>query len=362
MSRDRVETLTNPLRFGAVVTKEGAVVTTGRQTAMTSRWTARRTLVCGTLLLGTLVALAAPATTTSATRMALAATGVASANQQAVRLNPPAAPSLPGSPPTTGIPTSFPSSANTGVPAGVALSAYTGPCTISAANTVIDAKRITCNLSIRAAGVRITRSQIVGGVTTDENSSASFTIEDSDIDAGSATGTGVQAVNFTVLRSEIVGGNRGVYCYRNCRVQDSYIHGQIVPSNSDAHSSGMRASQDTAFVHNTVACDARDNAAGGGCSAAITMYGDYAPVQRVLVEANLIQGDSGGYCAYGGSSGGKPYSSGASDIVYRNNVFERGSTGKCGFWGPITAFDSSRPGNVWTGNVWSNGGSVPPAN
>ena len=50
------------------------------------------------------------------------------------------------------------------MPAGVSLSAYTGPCTISAANTVIDAKTINCDLTIRDHGVKITRSKINGTV------------------------------------------------------------------------------------------------------------------------------------------------------------------------------------------------------
>ena len=66
-------------------------------------------------------------------------------------------------------------------------------------------------------------------------------------------------------------------------------------------------------------------------------------------------------CAYGGSSGGKPYSGGAHDIKFINNVFERGANGKCGAYGPITDFDPSKPGNVWSGNVWDNGQPVPSA-
>ncbi len=264
--------------------------------------------------------------------------------------------------PTT-VPTApggFPGASNTGVPSGTTLSNYSGPCTITVANTVIDAKTVNCSLSINASGVQISRSKVNGSVAT---YNGSFTMTDSEVNAGgSGSATGVGDSNFTVLRSEIYGGNRGGYCDHNCLIQDSWIHGQIVPSGSGSHSSGLRASQDTVYRHNTIACDAQDNSNGGGCSAAVTMYGDYAPVQRVTIESNLIKAGSGGYCSYGGSSGGKPYSSGAGNITYRNNVFERGSNGKCGVWGAITAFDPSRPGNVWTGNVWDDGALVASAN
>ena len=47
---------------------------------------------------------------------------------------------------------------------------------------------------------------------------------------------------------------------------------------------------------------------------------------------------------------------------FLDNVFERGAGGKCGFWGPITSFDSAAPGNQWSGNTWTDGTAVPPAN
>src|SRR5262249_42124850 len=53
----------------------------------------------------------------------------------------------------------WPGPGNTGVPANVALVAYTGPCTITTAGTVIDGKKVTCDtLSIQAANVVIRNS------------------------------------------------------------------------------------------------------------------------------------------------------------------------------------------------------------
>jgi hypothetical protein len=50
------------------------------------------------------------------------------------------------------------------------------------------------------------------------------------------------------------------------------------------------------------------------------------------------------------------------DITFTNNVFTRGSGGKCGYWGAITSFDVNAPGNVWSNNKWSDGTTVAPAN
>ncbi len=251
----------------------------------------------------------------------------------------------------------FPNTTNTGVPDGTALSTYTGPCTITADNTVIDAKVVNCGLTIRATNVTVSRSIVNGALYGRED--ASFTVKDSDIVLPTGGDTVVGKSNFTVLRSEIRGGRRGVSCSRNCVVQDSWIHGQDIAADSNWHGSGMRASQDARFIHNTIACDVTDTPKGG-CSANITMYGDFEPVQRVVIQNNLFLASKAAYCSYGGSSPGKAYSNDPRDIVFKDNVYQRGPTGKCGTGGPITAFDKNAPGNVWSGNRWDDGQPVQP--
>lgn len=284
----------------------------------------------------------------------------ARANAPAVRLHtpaaaPPAAPAPPVGP--------FPNASDTGVPAGTALTAYAGPCTITVANTVIDAKTINCDLVIQAAGVVVTRSRIVGSISTDENSTGfSFAISDSEVNAGNKVNTGIGAVNFTATRVHVFGGNRSIHCFLNCTVVDSYVHGQFTDSTGVTHESGIRMGQNATIRHNTILCDAPDVPPDAGCSADLTGYGDFGPVRNNLIEANMFKASTGGFCAYGGSSPGKPFSGQTLGIVFRNNTFERGPGGKCGFFGPITSFDTSLSGNIWTGNVWDDGSVVPPAN
>jgi hypothetical protein len=90
------------------------------------------------------------------------------------------------------------------------------------------------------------------------------------------------------------------------------------------------------------------------------MYGDFEPVRDVLVQDNLFVANPTGaaFCSYGGSSGGKPFSNDAANIVFLNNTFQRGSNSKCGAYGPIDSFDPSRPGNKWSGNIWQ-GTNIP---
>ncbi|ODT39575.1 MAG: hypothetical protein ABS62_12875 [Microbacterium sp. SCN 70-200] len=253
----------------------------------------------------------------------------------------------------------FPDESNTGVPAGTPLSTYTGPCTITVANTVIDAKTVDCGLIIRATGVKITNSVINGTVYADgdSNGSASFTIVDSNVNIGARAGTGIGDGYFTATRVEVTGGNRSINCFVDCTVENSYVHGQFTDSTGAAHESGIRMGSGAVIRGNTIACDAPDVPPDAGCSAALTGYGDFAVVQNNTIDGNYFVAGSGGYCAYGGSSAGKPYSSGANNITFTNNVFEKGDR-RCGYYGPITSFDSSAPGNIWSNNTWDDGRAV----
>ncbi|GAB3744829.1 right-handed parallel beta-helix repeat-containing protein [Microlunatus parietis] len=278
---------------------------------------------------------------------------------------PTATPTQPTEPSTGagGPPDGLPNEDTTGVPAGTKLTAYTGPETITENGTVIDGKTVDGALIIRAANVTVRNSIINGSITTDEDSTGfSFTIVDSEVRIGNNEGTGIGAVNFTVLRVEVTGGNRSMNCWKNCDIRDSYVHGQFRDETGVAHESGIRMGAGGKIIGNTIICDAPDVPPDAGCSASLTGYGDFAAVRDMEIRGNLIGATTGGFCAYGGSSGGKPFSDGARDIRFIDNIFERGPGGKCGFWGAITDFDSNAPGNIWEGNRWDDGTPLPPDN
>ncbi|PKH37434.1 protein of unknown function [Nocardioides alpinus] len=256
-------------------------------------------------------------------------------------------------------PTGWPNADNTGVPAGTALTPYTGPLTIQTPGTVIDAKQVDGSLRILAPDVTISRSSISGNVSIEED--ASLTITDTDINAGDRAGTGLEAYNFTATRVHVVGGSRSMSCAKNCTIRDSYVHGQMTDETGVHHESGIRMEQNTTLIHNTITCDAPNVPPDAGCSAGLTGYGDFAPVRDNLIQNNLFLPSTGGTCAYGGASGGKPYSDATANIRFIDNVFTRGSGGKCGYWWPITDFDGNAPGNVWSGNVWDDGTPVSPS-
>ena len=274
-------------------------------------------------------------------------------------------------PPTTPPPsTGFPGTGNTGIPAGTVLTDYTGPCRITAANTVVDAKRVPCILDVRATGVTITRSSLPG------ISGYGFTVSDSDIDVSpigwaGAENDGINGWSFTAIRVNIHGGRRGVNCQHDATIRDSWIHGTEMDPNGNWHASGLRAEYRCTVEHNTIACDWPDSTSqGGGCSADLTMYPDFSTVHHNTITRNLFVANpnGNGYCTYFGYIPSKPYggfAENATYIVVTNNVFQRGTLNgqpaRCGYWGPVTSWGFGRVGNVWSGNTWDSGGTVNPA-
>ncbi len=272
-------------------------------------------------------------------------------------------PTTPPAPPTTPSTPSgdWPNADNTGVPAGQKLSTYTGPMTITAPNTVISNKIVTGKLLIKAPGVKIINTRINGRVDllNPKKTNSSFTITDSEIHIGSRMNnldTGLMRGNFHANRVEVTGGRRGAYCEYNCTIENSWFHAQSSDPGGKAHFGGIRMSENTTLRHNNITCESQTGP-GTGCSAPLTGYGDFAPVQNNLIENNRFYGSKSGYCAYGGSSGdngSKPYGHQARNVRFIDNVFVKGPTGKCGMYGAIASFDANRPGNVWSGNTWDD--------
>lgn len=274
------------------------------------------------------------------------------------------------------------------------MSQYTGPCDISAANTVIDSKVINCSpvfVGTTASGLVIKNSYVKGGVVQ-ATGSASFTIQDSLIDNGvsypacsgntcpagkyacgdpnnATTDCGVGYRNFTILRTEIINSNRAAYCESACTIQDSYFHGtNLWPDVTNlAHASSVRNQQFLTLSHNSLGCDYQGPFPNNelGCSADMSGYPDFAPIKNATIDKNLFLANNigAGFCAYGGDTGGKPFSNDATNATYikfTNNIFQRGPNGKCGTWGPVTDFTLNRTGNEWTNNKYDNGTTVNP--
>jgi hypothetical protein len=265
----------------------------------------------------------------------------------------------------------FPGPSNTGVPAGTVLTAYTGPCTITTPNTVIDSKTVNCALDVRAANVTIRNSKVNNNVWLDQDKPGSagwsMTITDSEVDAGTQNLPAICCGMYTVQRVNAHGGHNGAQCEngnRYCTIVDSWLHGQYLPDNEPWHLGGFLSDGSTniTLTHNTVVCDHAVNPLGEGCTGDINLIPNFAPVQGAQITRNLLGANTGSaYCTYGGEKSTSQFPH-ADHVVYQDNVFQRGTNRKCAAYGPVTGFAAGNPGNQWINNTWDDGKVVPPAN
>jgi hypothetical protein len=265
----------------------------------------------------------------------------------------------------------WPGPNNTGVPAGTVLSTYSGPCTITTAGTIINAKTVNCDLSIQAANVTIKNSKVNGLVTLDTDlggsSAWSMTVQDTEVDAGVQQRAVVSTGNMTVIRANLHGGITSAQCEETsvfCSIQDSWLHGQQVPDTAPWHLGGFLSDGgvNMTLTHNTIVCDHAVNSVGEGCTGDLNFIPNFAAISGATVLHNLLGANIGSsYCTYGGEKPSSPTPH-SNHIVYKDNIFQRGSNNSCAAYGPVTNFDTNQPGNQWINNTWADGGAVDPAN
>ncbi len=227
-------------------------------------------------------------------------------------------------------------------------------------NIVLDSCLFNDTLSIEGANVTITRSRVVGrvtGVYTHGFSLRNLVLRDVEIDGGTrgvdpASQAAIGSDDYTCIRCDIHGTGRGANLGENVRIEDSYLHDWTYVDGDHQTAIGSNGGHNFAIVHNNLECRS------DGCSAALSLYGDFAPIDNVIIERNLFN-TNGSYCTYAGSVDGKPYPDGT-NIRYRDNMFGKKYMSQCGIYGPVVSWKNNA-GNVWTGNAWQDGsGSVNP--
>jgi hypothetical protein len=249
----------------------------------------------------------------------------------------------------------WPSSANTGTPAGVTLKDCATTITKSA---TYDACRFNGGVLVQASNVKITRSLILGDVNAGSGSQQSgLVISDTTINCkcpadNSHTPAAIQESNYTLLRVNLYGSGHGAAVKNNVVIQDSYIHG--LGANTEAHKDGIFAGDGTNVTirHNNIECN---DGSAAGCTSAIGLLTDFGDISYYTIDHNLLN-TVGSYCFYG--SGGPQKSYSTHHITFTNNHFGRSIYPKCGFYGPVTYFDMKKPGMVWSGNVWDDSGQT----
>jgi hypothetical protein len=249
----------------------------------------------------------------------------------------------------------FPGASSTGVPPGTTL--HSCETNITSTGTY-DACRFDGSVQVKASNVVITRSLIKGSVETGSARAGQQTglvIRDSEIDCGcqstpTSTPAAIMESNYTLTRVEIHNSGHGASVADNVTIEDSWIHG--LGAANDAHKNGIYSGNgvNVTIRHNNIECDA-----GDGCTSAIGLLSDFGPESHWTIDNNLLNTRSGSYCFYGGA-GPKPHQ--ADHITFTNNHFGRAHHSRCGAYGPVTYWDSSAPGMVWSGNVWADTGAT----
>ena len=258
-------------------------------------------------------------------------------------------PTPPPPPPPSG---SFPDASNTGTPPGTLLHTCSGQ--INTTGTY-DKCQFDGPVVVNAANVHITNSLILGPVRPSDTLTG-LVISDTTINcqclstSDDDTPVAIMENNFTLLRVNIYNAGHGVSAKNNVTVQDSYIHG--LGGNTQAHKNGIFVGDGhhQRFIHNNVECnDGPDR----GCTAAIGIYDDFSDVYDVVIDNNLLN-TNGAYCFYASGGPSKDYIS--HNITFTNNHFGRKFEQNCAVLGPVTYWDASQPGMVWSGNVWDDTG------
>jgi hypothetical protein len=249
----------------------------------------------------------------------------------------------------------WPSTADTGVPAGTSLR-KTGPITVRTNGAVIEGVDAITEINVDADNVTIRDSRLTGngewGIIQRQGHTG-LRVENTEIlgDGVHKVQTGIlnQGSMVTIERVYIHTVSDGIQTDQGV-VADSFIddikefpgdHCVNVSSNGSPEP-GMTL----VIRHNTLLNPLAQ-------TSAISIYQDFGRAHDVTVEGNYLAG--GGYALYGGKGN---YGQ-SSNIRILNNVFSRKYHPNSGIFGPVTAYEQG-PGNVWSGNATDAGVPVTP--
>lgn len=264
----------------------------------------------------------------------------------------------------------YPDASNTGVVAGNSLRSVPADVTagpgwhwdkrgwleIDGSGAIIENLAVAGNVNVEASDVtirdvRIAVSGDTFGISLRHANNA--TIQDTEIAGSDATAgrllVGVKdiygdAVGTRVERVNVFHVATGIQIYQGL-IADSYIHD--VGYRDGDHTNGTTSNGSAEMLtirHNTVLNE-------NGQTDAISLFQDFGVEANRLIDDNLVGG--GAYSVYGGANPGK---AATSNIRIINNRFTTKFFPNGGLYGPVTAFDPSGSGNLWSGNIWDETG------
>jgi hypothetical protein len=275
---------------------------------------------------------------------------------------------------TTSIPAGFPSSSSTGVPSGTPMKTVPGQVSsgpgwawnsaggyleVSGNGANLTGLKVNGNIDVSANNVTINHVKINcggdGSMGVSLRHTSNVTIENSNINGlttgasrlmvgikdiyGDATGTVVTGNNITKTSTDVqiyAGTIENNYMAQHGMTTGDHING--VTTNGDDQSLLI---QHNTILNNYIQTDA------------VGLFQDFSTVSNVTINDNFLAG--GGYTIYGGTGS---YGQ-TSNIHVTNNTISTMYYPHGGYYGPATAFDSTAPGNTWSGNTYSTGKTIP---
>ncbi|WP_211588658.1 hypothetical protein [Allorhizocola rhizosphaerae] len=314
-------------------------------------------------------------TAPSATDVGVSATAATPSESPAASPSPSKSPAGPGLPrPRTGRCPSlaacgFPDASNTG-PTVTTFTRHTGNATIRKDGTVISGWDLHMGmLDIYANNVTVTQCKILSNSWWGINLRPGFSglkVTYCEIKAaigqgpdGPGKGSDYAISNMSEHPIEVgwndISGFGNALSMSSGNIHDNYVHDLPMFINAggewqhvDAIISGGDDTRGLTIRHNTLLNSATIDK---GATAAIGLFPDNGVVSNTLIQDNWLAG--GAYAVYGGGKG-------ANGIRVINNVFSTEYWPGCGYYGPVAHWNAGGPGNVWSGNVTSEGKPVNP--
>jgi hypothetical protein len=274
----------------------------------------------------------------------------------------------------------WPGPDNTGVPAGTNLvsvsssrqappnpalpsdnrgwtySSSDGEIVVSQQNAVIDGV-LSSGVAAQAGASFTMKNSLINGVISSHGDNGPILIENSTINGGSQLQDPTVGVpNVTVKYSNVYGGKDEVNCEgNNCDVENSWLHDTFAgPASGHQQGFFSNGGAGDTLVHNSIYCTSP------GCTADVT-FGNGYPLSGVKVANNLlVASPNSSYCAYTGPDS-DPVVSPVSDVLWEDNVFQKGANGTCGNFGVVYAWFPSVCSPLpcrWIGNIWDNGSAL----
>jgi hypothetical protein len=263
----------------------------------------------------------------------------------------------------------FPDATNTGLTPGVALAKVNGQVTLSTPNQVYENVQVTGGISVTAQNVTIRNVRLIAedpyyGIRVTpggdwNRSDANLTLDHVEINMnGTVSMKGVAFNGYTAKHVLFHNGADCAHASVNVVIEDSMcvlgpdVNGDGVSDsrrfcNGGDHFDGFQSDGGRNIT-------LRDNTVRNPCgqTSAILMSTNTSPIDRVVIEHNLMAG--GGYTVYCGTDSGGV----AKRETYANNVISKEYYPKGGYWGPSTSCEhvDAASGNVWDGDYHASAG------